>query len=65
MRTEANVPQRDDGDESHVAGILRMVPTEDRIQPGIIYVKESRLITHARKYSQAYRYDLDKGKKSQ
>lgn len=55
--------QRDDGDESHVAGYYAWF----RLKTGFsqeLYMSKKAVDNHARKYSQAYRYDLDKGKKS-
>lgn len=55
--------QRDAGDESHVAGYYAWF----RLKTGYsqeLYMSRKAVDNHARKYSQAYRYDLNKGKKS-
>lgn len=55
--------QRDAGDAVHVAGYYAWF----RLKTGYsqeLYMSKKAVDNHARKYSQAYRYDLNKGKKS-
>lgn len=55
--------QRDAGDESHVVGYYAWF----RLKTGYsheLYMSRKAVDNHARKYSQAYRYDLNKNKKS-
>lgn len=55
--------QRDAGDETHVAGYYAWF----RLKTGYsqeLYMSKKAVDNHARKYSQSYRYDLNKGKKS-
>lgn len=59
----SNCTQRDAGDDSHVAGYYAWF----RLKTGYsqeLYMSKKAVDNHARKYSQAYRYDLNKGKKS-
>lgn len=55
--------QRDAGDESKVVGYYAWF----RLKTGFsqeLYMSKAAVDNHARKYSQAYRYDLNNGKKS-
>ncbi|MCM1245708.1 MAG: recombinase RecT [Roseburia sp.] len=55
--------QRDAGDESKVAGYYAWF----RLKTGFsqeLFMSKAVVDNHARKYSQAYRYDINKGKKS-
>lgn len=59
----SNCKQRDAGDEANVAGYYAWF----RLKTGYsqeLYMSKKAVDNHARKYSQAYRYDLNKGKKS-
>lgn len=59
----SNCTQRDAGDEEHVAGYYAWF----RLKTGYsqeLYMSKKAVDNHARKYSQSYRYDLNKGKKS-
>lgn len=59
----SNCTQRDVGDAAHVAGYYAWF----RLKTGYsqeLYMSKKAVDNHARKYSQAYRYDLNKGKKS-
>lgn len=59
----SNCTQRDAGDAAHVAGYYAWF----RLKTGYsqeLYMSKKAVDNHARKYSQAYRYDLNKGKKS-
>ncbi|MDO4306019.1 MAG: recombinase RecT [Eubacteriales bacterium] len=58
-----NCTQRNEGDEAHVAGYYAWF----RLKTGYsqeLYMSKKAVDNHARKYSQAYRYDLNKNKKS-
>lgn len=59
----SNCTQRDAGDESHVAGYYAWF----RLKTGYsqeLYMSKKAVDNHARKYSQSYRNDISKGKKS-
>lgn len=55
--------QRDAGDEESVAGYYAWFKLKTGYSQEL-YMSKKAVDNHARKYSQAYRYDLNKGKKS-